>query len=137
MSSNSTTKNSWTWIVLSAAVVALGVLILGAFVLLPPVGIVLALFLFGFLAGAVAGRQAWLAGTLVGGPLVFQQLTRHALASAPPVASLADPHAAPLAAVWMSPDFWWIAGPVSFTATGLAVMGALAGAWLRGTRRTA
>lgn len=129
-------KNSWTWIALSStAISALG-LLAGLFYLLEPIGILLGLFLIGLLAGIVAGRQAWLSGVIVGLPFSLQQLTRHAMTEAPSIASLADPQGAPLAAVLMQPDYWRIAVPVAFVASSIAVMGGLAGAWVRTIRHT-
>ena len=129
-------KNSWTWIALSSAAISALGLLAGQFYLLEPVGILLGLFLIGLAAGIVAGRQAWLSGVIVGLPFALQQLTRHAMTEAPAIASLADPRGAPLAAVLMQPDYWRIAVPVAVVASSIAILGGLAGAWVRTIRHT-
>lgn len=82
-----------------------------------------ALFLAGAGAGAISSRQAWLSGIIVGLPLALQQLTRHSLLEFGTVS-----------VAMAQPDFWRLVLPVSFVATGVAILGALSGAWLLGSR---
>jgi hypothetical protein len=114
-------RRSWKWIVGVSSIVSAGALGMGLFILLSPPHLLVALFLAGGVAGAISTRQAWLSGVIVGVPFAWEQLTRHALLE---VGSLS--------AAMGHPDYWpWVA-PVSLVAAGVAVLGALSGAWAFG-----
>ncbi len=116
-------RRSWKWIAGVSFVVAVLACGVGLFFLLSPLRLLVALFVSGGVAGAVSTRQAWLSGTIVGFPLALEQLTRHALLEFGTVSvALAQP------------DYWRLTVPVSLVATGVAVLGALSGAWLFGAR---
>lgn len=116
-------RRSWTWIAGVSAVIAALCLVGGLFVLVDPLLFMGALFLAGAGAGAISSRQAWLSGIIVGLPLALQQLTRHSLLEFGTVS-----------VAMAQPDFWRLVLPVSFVATGVAILGALSGAWLLGSR---
>jgi hypothetical protein len=120
---SSPSRRSWRWIAgvsFAVSAIALGV---GFFVLLPPLRLLAALFVMGGVAGALSTRQAWLSGLIVGLPLALEQLTRHSLLEFGTLA-VALAHA----------DYWRVVVPVSFVATGVAILGALSGAWALGAR---
>lgn len=96
-------------------------LIGGLFFVLSPLGLLGALFSVGGVAGALSTRQSWLSGIIVGLPLGVEQLTLYSLGEFGTL-SVAVAH----------PDFWRIVVPVSFVATGVAVLGGLTGAYLFG-----
>jgi len=94
---------------------------MGAFFLWPPLGLLVALFFTGAVAGALSTRQSWLSGIIVGLPLALEQLTRHTLHEFGTV-RVALAHV----------DYWRLVLPVALVATGVAILGALSGAWLLG-----
>jgi hypothetical protein len=116
-------RRSWKWIAGVSSVVAVLSLGAGLFFLLPPLPLLAALFFAGAVAGTLSTRQAWLSGFIVGFPLALEQFTRHALREFGRV-SIALAH----------PDYWRLVVPVSLVATGVAVLGALSGAWVFGAR---
>jgi hypothetical protein len=75
-----------------------------------------ALFLVGFAAGWWSRRTGWLGGTVVGLPFSFLQIRRWA-----------GPEST-------DPAFWRIAVPAVVVAAGMAVLGGMTGAWLRGRK---
>ncbi len=128
---NSTSKRpsvapvTWTWISLSSTGVSAGSLAFSAFVPLSPLGILSGLLVFGTLAGALARRHGWLAGIIVGFPFGLFQLTAQAAREM-----------SGLSAVLAHPNYWRVAVPTAFLATGVAILGAMAGVWFLGTRQT-
>lgn len=121
--SSSSPRRSLSWIVGVSSAVALLSVGVGLFILLPPLRLLAALLVVGAVAGSLSTRQAWLSGAIVGLPFSLQQLTRHSLDEFRTVS-----------AAFGQPDFWRLVVPVSVVATGVAVLGALAGAWLFGER---
>jgi hypothetical protein len=114
-------RRSWTWIAGVSAVLSALSLLAGTFVLLPPLGLLAAFLLVGALGGALSTRQAWLSGIIIGFPLGLQQLTRYALQEL-----------GSLSATLAQPDYWRLVVPASAVATGVAILGAMTGAWLGG-----
>lgn len=114
---------SWGWIAGTSGLVSLFFMGLGSIVTLSPTGILAALFVAGFVAGAVSSRQAWLSGIIVGIPVTIAQLTRHASAEY-----------STLFAAWGQPDFWILIAPVALVSTGVAILGGLTGAHVFGHR---
>lgn len=115
-------RRSWKWIAGISAAVSVLALGVGLFVLLRPLPLMGALFLTGALAGAISTRQAWLSGIIVGLPLALEQLTRSTLEEYGSVA-----------AALAQADYWRLVFPVSLVITGVAILGALSGAWLLGS----
>ncbi|MBK9430698.1 MAG: hypothetical protein IPN65_09530 [Elusimicrobia bacterium] len=74
--------------------------------------------LFGAVAGFWGARQAWLAGIIVGIPFTVAQITRWSA----------------LERAVGTPDYWILVPLVAVPATGMAIVGALTGAWVRNTR---
>lgn len=116
-------RRSWGWIAGTSGLVSLIFVGLGSVVTLSPTGILAALFVAGFVAGAVSSRQAWLSGIIVGIPLGVAQLTRHALVEY-----------ANLSVAWARSDFWIFVLPVAVVSTGVAILGGLSGAYALGER---
>lgn len=85
--------------------------------------LLLALYLFGAVAGWFARRQGWLCGVIVGLPVALFQLTRLALHDHANFASLLRDH-----------HYWILAVPAAVTATGVAIMGGMSGAFLQDMR---
>lgn len=123
ISSVSPPQRSWGWIVGVSAGVSVCALIAGTYVLVDPLRLLAVFFCVGALAGMLATRQAWLAGIIVGLPLGLQQLTRYSLQEFKTLSEALG-----------RADYWRIVPPVSIVATGVAVLGAMSGAWLLGAR---
>ena len=121
-----TVRASWKHITLTAASVSLGAGVASLWIGLSPLGLLAVLFVLGGLAGAWASRQAWLSGVIVGLPLAWIQLTRASLDQYPTLG----------AALTVS-DYWRIVPSVSVLSTGVAIMGALVGSWVRNSARRA
>lgn len=119
-------RSTWTHISLTAAVVSFSAVVGSVWIGLPPMELLGALFVLGGLAGAWAGRQSWLSGVIVGLPLAWTQLTR---------SSLDQYHT--LGGALIAPDYWRIVPWVSVLASGVAIMGALVGSWVRNSWRRA
>jgi hypothetical protein len=108
----------WSALSLKATVVS-AVCVLGSFgVALSPGWLLAALFFFGAVAGFWGARQAWLAGIIVGIPFTVAQITRWSA----------------LERAVGTPDYWILVPLVAVPATGMAIVGALTGAWVRNTR---
>ncbi len=80
------------------------------------------LFAFGALSGVVAGRHGWFAGLVVGIPLSIFQMTRWAMGTES------------LDTLVHELDYWRILIPTCVAMTGVAIVGGIFGAWMRGTR---
>jgi hypothetical protein len=119
--SDSAPSRSWKWIVGVSFFVCGVALMGGLFVVLSPLGLLGALFSVGAVAGALSTRQSWLSGIIVGLPLGIEQLTLSSLGEF-----------GTLSVAVANPDFWRIVVPVSFVATGVAILGGLTGAYLFG-----
>lgn len=85
--------------------------------------LLLILFILGFGAGWFARRTGWLCGIIVGLPVGLAYLT-----------GLAVNEYGSLPAVFGQPDYWRIAFPAAVAATGMAIMGGVAGAWMHDIR---
>lgn len=116
--SNSKPPIPWAALSLKGAAVSVAGLTLIYFVALSPGWLLATLFVLGMVAGGWAARQAWLAGLIVGLPMAVAQMTRWS----------ALEHAT-------GSDLYWLLVPMAAVpATGIAIAGALTGAWVRNTR---
>jgi hypothetical protein len=102
----------------SAVVSAVGVG-WGIYAPMKAVGLLLLLLILGALAGAMARRTGWLAGIIVGLPVGLVHLTFLAIkgeGSFTTVVSMAD--------------YWRVLVPAAVCGSGVAILGAIAGAFL-------
>jgi hypothetical protein len=117
------TKTNWNRIT-SASFIVSGVSLLTSIAWhAGAIDLLLGLYFFGALAGWISQRHGWLSGIIVGLPLALFQLTR-----------LAAQEYGSFGSVLATPDFWALILPVSVGATGMAIIGALSGAWLQDMR---
>lgn len=116
-------KSSWTRILLSSVIVSGLALIVGIFWQADALELLIGQFFFGALAGWFARRHGWLSGLIVGLPYGIAQLTHRAAHDYPTVSNLL-----------MDPDYWRLLIPASVVACGMAILGALAGAWMQDMR---
>jgi len=110
------TKPSWTAVFLRSGVVAAVASAAAATVDMDAIPLMAALFFVGFAAGWWSRRHGWLGGSIVGLPFSFLQIHR-----------------------WAGPEstdsaFCRIAVPAAVVAAGMAVLGGMTGAWLRGRK---
>jgi|GEM_PF-3130365 len=111
---------SWIWIVGVSVVVSLVAFASGFIVLFSALGILGALFSFGLVGGALASRQGWFPGLIVGWPFSWLLFTRHFFNGATLLTE--------------GVDYWRVVPITAFLTTGVAVLGGISGAWLFGVR---
>lgn len=116
-------RTTWLQITLRSSAVSAAALALVLFAPLGTVGLLPALFAFGFVAGALSRRQGWFSGLLVGLPMAIMELTQAGLAETHSFADLAS-----------QGDYWRLLVPASFSASALAVLGGIVGAWMQTAR---
>ena len=116
-------KTSWARVWAASGLVSALGLLLSLVWQAHALGLLFGLFLLGVPAGLLARRQGWLCGLVVGFPITFFQLTRHVMLQE-----------GSLGAVFRQPDYWMLIIPTCVAATGLAVLGGMAGAWMHDSR---
>ena len=107
---------SFSGVFLRSSVVAVAGSVAASKIDMDAISLMAALFAVGLTAGVWSRRHGWLSGSVVGLPFSFLQIHRWA-----------GPEST-------DPDYWRIAVPTAVVAAGVAVLGGMTGAWLRGRK---